>query len=47
MMARADSLQTCFSERHIGGLSLRSRLINAATFKGKTPAGVKSNGERR
>ncbi len=38
----ADSLQTCFSECRINGLSLRNRLIKAATFEGKTPAGVPS-----
>jgi 2,4-dienoyl-CoA reductase-like NADH-dependent reductase (Old Yellow Enzyme family) len=38
----ADSLQTCFSECQINGLSLRNRLIKAATFEGKTPGGEPS-----
>lgn len=39
----ADPLQTCFSEARINGLSLRNRLIKAATFEGKTPGGEPSD----
>ena len=36
----ADSLDKCFSEATINGLTLRNRLIKAATFEGKSPGGV-------
>ncbi len=36
----ADSLDRCFSEATINGLTLRNRLIKAATFEGKSPGGV-------
>ncbi|MBW2420370.1 MAG: NADH:flavin oxidoreductase [Deltaproteobacteria bacterium] len=35
-----DPLQKCFSEAKIKGLSLRNRLIKAATFEGMSPGGV-------
>lgn len=38
----ADSLDRCFSEATINGLTLRNRLIKAATFEGKSPGGVPS-----
>ncbi len=38
----ADSLQTCFSEVQIKRLTLRNRLIKAATFEGKSPGGMPS-----
>ena len=37
-----DPLDKCFSEATINGLSLRNRLIKAATFEGKSPGGVPS-----
>jgi len=37
-----DSLQKCFSEARINRLTLRNRLIKAATFEGKSPGGVPS-----
>ena len=37
-----DSLDRCFSEASINGLTLRNRLIKAATFEGKSPGGVPS-----
>jgi len=37
-----DSLDRCFSEAAINGLTLRNRLIKAATFEGKSPGGVPS-----
>ncbi|MBT8451908.1 MAG: NADH:flavin oxidoreductase [Deltaproteobacteria bacterium] len=40
----ADSLDRCFSEATINGLTLRNRLIKAATFEGKSPGGVPSEG---
>jgi 2,4-dienoyl-CoA reductase-like NADH-dependent reductase (Old Yellow Enzyme family) len=38
----SDSLDKCFSEAKINGLTLRNRLIKAATFEGKSPGGVPS-----
>ena len=38
-----DGLQKCFSEASINGLTLRNRLIKAATFEGKSPGGVPSD----
>ena len=38
-----DPLDKCFSEARINGLSLRNRLIKAATFEGKSPGGVPSD----
>ncbi|MGB5368285.1 MAG: NADH:flavin oxidoreductase [Polyangiales bacterium] len=38
----ADSLDRCFSQAAINGLTLRNRLIKAATFEGKSPGGVPS-----
>ena len=38
----ADTLDRCFSEAAINGLTLRNRLIKAATFEGKSPGGVPS-----
>jgi 2,4-dienoyl-CoA reductase-like NADH-dependent reductase (Old Yellow Enzyme family) len=35
-----DPLGRCFSQARINGLTLRNRLIKAATFEGKTPGGV-------
>jgi 2,4-dienoyl-CoA reductase-like NADH-dependent reductase (Old Yellow Enzyme family) len=35
-----DPLARCFSDARINGLTLRNRLIKAATFEGKTPGGV-------
>ena len=35
-----DPLEKCFSEAKINGLTLRNRLIKAATFEGRTPGGV-------
>jgi 2,4-dienoyl-CoA reductase-like NADH-dependent reductase (Old Yellow Enzyme family) len=37
-----DGLDRCFSEARLNGLTLRNRLIKAATFEGKTPGGVPS-----
>ncbi|MGH0034621.1 MAG: NADH:flavin oxidoreductase [Myxococcota bacterium] len=37
-----DPLQKCFSEARIRGLTLRNRLIKAATFEGKCEGGVPS-----
>jgi len=37
-----DALDTCFSETKINGLTLRNRLIKAATFEGKTLGGIPS-----
>jgi len=37
-----DPLQRCFSEAKINRLTLRNRLIKAATFEGKCPGGVPS-----
>ena len=37
-----DALDKCFSEARINELSLRNRLIKAATFEGKSPGGVPS-----
>ena len=37
-----DPLDKCFSEATINGLSLRNRLIKAATFEGKSQDGVPS-----
>ncbi|MGB5697576.1 MAG: NADH:flavin oxidoreductase [Polyangiales bacterium] len=39
----ADSLDRCFSEARINGLTLRNRLIKAATFEGKSPGGAPSD----
>ncbi len=39
----SDPLARCFSEARINGLTLRNRLIKAATFEGKTPGGVPSD----
>jgi 2,4-dienoyl-CoA reductase-like NADH-dependent reductase (Old Yellow Enzyme family) len=39
----ADALDTCFSEAKIKSLTLRNRLIKAATFEGKTLGGVPSD----
>ncbi|MFT5442126.1 MAG: 2,4-dienoyl-CoA reductase-like NADH-dependent reductase (Old Yellow Enzyme family) [Myxococcota bacterium] len=36
----ADALDRCFEETNINGLTLRNRLIKAATFEGKTPGGM-------
>ncbi len=38
----ADPLQRCFSEARLNGLTLRNRLIKAATFEGKSPGGMPS-----
>ncbi len=38
----ADSLDRCLSEAKINGLTVRNRLIKAATFEGKSPGGVPS-----
>ncbi|MDH3623199.1 MAG: NADH:flavin oxidoreductase [Myxococcales bacterium] len=38
----ADPLEKCFSEAKINGLTLRNRLIKAATFEGKCPGGIPS-----
>jgi len=38
-----DPLQRCFSEANINGLTLRNRLIKAATFEGKSPDGIPSD----
>ena len=35
-----DPLDKCFSEARINSLTLRNRLIKAATFEGKSPGGV-------
>ncbi len=37
-----DPLDRCFSDAQLNGLTLRNRLIKAATFEGKTPGGVLS-----
>lgn len=37
-----DPLSRCFSEARMNGLTLRNRLIKAATFEGKSPGGVPS-----
>ena len=37
-----DSLDKCFSEARINRLTLRNRLIKAATFEGKSPGGTPS-----
>ena len=34
-----DPLERCFSEARLNGLTLRNRLIKAATFEGKSPGG--------
>jgi 2,4-dienoyl-CoA reductase-like NADH-dependent reductase (Old Yellow Enzyme family) len=34
-----DPLQRCFSEARLNGLTLRNRLLKAATFEGMTPGG--------
>jgi 2,4-dienoyl-CoA reductase-like NADH-dependent reductase (Old Yellow Enzyme family) len=36
----ADPLRKCFSEARLNGLTLRNRLIKAATFEGKSPGGA-------
>jgi len=36
----SDPLEKCFSEARINGLTLRNRLIKAATFEGKSRGGV-------
>lgn len=38
----SDALARCFSEARMNGLTLRNRLIKAATFEGKSPGGVPS-----
>ena len=38
-----NSLDRCFSEATINGLTLRNRLIKAATFEGKSPGGSPSD----
>ncbi len=35
----SDSLQKCFSEARLNGLTLRNRLIKAATFEGRSEGG--------
>jgi len=40
----ADLIEKCFSEATINRLTLRNRLIKAATFEGKSPGGVSSEG---
>ena len=35
-----DPLARCFEEARLNGLTLRNRLIKAATFEGRSPAGV-------
>ena len=35
-----DALRKCFSEARLNGLTLRNRLIKAATFEGKSPGGI-------
>ena len=35
-----DALRKCFSEARLSGLTLRNRLIKAATFEGKSPGGI-------
>lgn len=37
-----DPLARCFSATRLNGLTLRNRLIKAATFEGKSPAGLPS-----
>ena len=37
-----DPLQKCFSDARLNGLTLRNRLIKAATFENKSPGGVPS-----
>ena len=37
-----DGFDKCFSEAQINSLTLRNRLIKAATFEGKSPGGVPS-----
>lgn len=39
-MVMTDPLARCFEEARIHGLTLRNRLIKAATFEGKTPGGI-------
>lgn len=36
----SPELQRCFSSAPIAGLTLRNRLLKAATFEGKTPGGI-------
>ncbi len=38
----SDPLQKCFSEAKLNGLTLRNRLIKAATFENKSPHGIPS-----
>jgi 2,4-dienoyl-CoA reductase-like NADH-dependent reductase (Old Yellow Enzyme family) len=38
----SDPLRRCFSEAQLNGLTLRNRLIKAATFEGKSPNGIPS-----
>ncbi len=38
-----DPIDKCFSEAQINGLTLRNRLIKAATFEGKSPGGKPSD----
>src|SRR5690606_34127992 len=38
----SDPLLKCFSEARLNGLTLRNRLIKAATFENKSPGGVPS-----
>ncbi|MBW2726380.1 MAG: NADH:flavin oxidoreductase [Deltaproteobacteria bacterium] len=35
-----DPLDRCFEETKLNGLTLRNRLLKAATFEGKTPGGI-------
>ena len=42
-----DPIQRCFSEANINGLTLRNRLLKAATFEGKSPDGIPSEGLMR
>jgi len=39
----SDPLQKCFSEAKLNGLTLRNRLIKAATFENKSPNGIPSD----
>jgi 2,4-dienoyl-CoA reductase-like NADH-dependent reductase (Old Yellow Enzyme family) len=42
-VSREPSVAKCFSEARLNGLTLRNRLIKAATFEGKCPGGVLSD----
>ena len=42
----SDQLERCLSEAPLGGVTLRNRVMKAATFEGMTPGGVPSEGYR-